>query len=65
MSDPRFATRFQTALDLFASGVQIRRQALRRDLPSASDAEIEKLLIDWLQTRPGAEHGDGPQPDRS
>jgi hypothetical protein len=53
--------RFQTALDLWATGVELRRQALRRRHPRASEAEIDHLLGTWLSERPGAEHGDGPQ----
>ena len=58
--EARLAERFQTALDLWATGVAIRRQALRRLHPNASDQEIDRLLIEWLHHRPGAEHGDGP-----
>ena len=54
--------RFRTALDLFATAVVIRRQALRREYPRASDREIEQLLNRWLATRPCAEYVDGPQP---
>ena len=55
--------RFQTTVDLWATGVALRRQAFRRQHPGASDAEIERLVMAWLAERPGAEHGDGPQPD--
>jgi hypothetical protein len=54
--------RFQTTLDLFATGVALRRQELRREHPGASEGEIEQLVNRWLATRPGAEYGDGPQP---
>lgn len=54
--------RFQTTLDLWATAVAIRRQALRREYPEASSDQIEQLLNRWLATRPGAEFGDGPQP---
>jgi hypothetical protein len=54
--------RFQTTLDLWATAVAIRRQALRREHPEASSDQIEQLLNRWLATRPGAEYGDGPQP---
>jgi hypothetical protein len=57
--------RFQTTLDLWATAVLLRRQALRREHPEASDAQIEQLLNRWLTTRPGAEYGDGPQPATS
>ncbi|MBY0493579.1 MAG: hypothetical protein K2Y23_05150 [Cyanobacteria bacterium] len=54
--------RFQTALDLWVTAVALRRQALRREHPDASDTQIQHLLHRWLTTRPGAEYGDGPQP---
>lgn len=34
------------------------RQSLRRRYPHADDAEIKRLMNEWLLTRPGAEHGD-------
>jgi hypothetical protein len=37
----------------------MRRAQLRREYPDATDEEIEGLLVTWLRTRPGAEHGDG------
>lgn len=52
--------RLYTAADLWATGVALKRRALRREQPNASDAEVEKLLGQWLQERPGAELGDGP-----
>ena len=55
--------RFRTTIDLWATGVTLRRQALRREKPEASDREIEMLLNRWLRERPGAEMGDGPQRD--
>jgi hypothetical protein len=53
------ATRLRTALDLCAFGESIRLAQLRREHPGASDEEIDGMLTAWLQTRPGAEHGDG------
>lgn len=61
--EPAARDRFQTTLDLWATGVALRRQALRREHPAASETEIERLLNQWLALRPGAEHGDGPQPE--
>jgi hypothetical protein len=52
------AARLRTALDLCELGESIRRAQLRREHPGATDEEIEALLVAWLQTRPGAEHGD-------
>jgi hypothetical protein len=34
------------------------RQNLRRAHPAVDAAAIEELLLAWLRTRPGAEHGD-------
>lgn len=51
---------FRMALDLFQAGVDVMRQNLRRRHPEAHDEEIERLLGDWLQERPGAEWGDCP-----
>ena len=52
------ALRLRTALDLYSLGESIRRAQLRREHPDATDAEIETLLVAWLEERPGAEHGD-------
>jgi hypothetical protein len=53
------AARLRTALDLCELGESMRRAQLHREHPDATDEEIETLLVAWLQTRPGAEHGDG------
>ncbi len=50
--------RLRLAFDLYAAGEAIMRQNLRRRHPEASESEIERLLVEWLQTRPGAEAGD-------
>jgi hypothetical protein len=52
------ATRLRTAFDLCELGESMRRAQLRREHPDATDEEIEALLVTWLETRPGAEHGD-------
>lgn len=54
------AQRFQTALALFELSVSMMRQRLRRKNPTASEAEIDRLLTVWLQDRPGAPGGDCP-----
>ena len=51
--------KMEATLDLADVAEQIMRQNLRRRHPGASEEEIERWLIDWLHTRPGAEHGDG------
>ena len=40
-------------------------QALRRAMPTATAAEIERLVNRWLAERPGAQSGDGPSPPLS
>jgi hypothetical protein len=52
------AERLRTALALFDDGVALMRQNLRRRHPELSADDIDRLLGDWLRTRPGAEHGD-------
>jgi hypothetical protein len=61
--DRRLIERFHTTVDLWATGVMLRRQTIRRNQPDASDETVDALLAKWLQERPGAELGDGPQPD--
>jgi hypothetical protein len=58
-SPEALAMRLRTALDLCELGESIRLAQLRRDHPEATDEEIEALLVAWLETRPGAEQGDG------
>ncbi len=53
------AERFRTTLELFELGEAMLRQKLRRKHPLASEAEIEAHVREWLERRPGAEHGDG------
>jgi hypothetical protein len=57
--------RFRTAVDLWATAVALRRQAIRRAEPALTEAEVERRLGLWLQERPGAELGDGPQPEQA
>ena len=52
------AGRFRAALELFETGVAMMRQKLRREHPEWSDTQLETRLGQWLQDRPGAEHGD-------
>ena len=58
-SPDALAIRLRTAFDLCELGESMRRAQLRREHPDATDEEIEALLVAWLETRPGAEHGDG------
>ena len=54
------AAAFRTTVDLFETGVAMKRQSLRRSHPDASEEEIERRLRHWLHERPGAEYGDSP-----
>jgi Rv0078B-related antitoxin len=49
----------QTILALFQAGILLKRQNLKRAYPQASEDEIDRHLKTWLETRPGAEQGDG------
>jgi hypothetical protein len=53
------AKRFQTTLALFELGEAMLRQKLKRKHPHATEAEINSYVREWLERRPGAEHGDG------
>jgi hypothetical protein len=54
------AERFRVVLDLFETGVHLRRETLRRAHPGITPSRLEELLGDWLRDRPGAREGDGP-----
>jgi hypothetical protein len=56
--DATAAERFRVALDLYATGEAMMRQRICREHPELSSSEVEDRLCAWLQTRPGAEHGD-------
>jgi hypothetical protein len=52
------ADNLRLAFDLFVAGEAMRRAQLRREHPTASEDEIEALLVAWLHERPGAPFGD-------
>jgi Rv0078B-related antitoxin len=52
------ASAFQESLDLFATGLALMRQNLRRRHANADEVTIDQLLNDWLLERPGAKLGD-------
>ena len=62
VASDRSVERFRMAVDCWQTGVALQRQRLVRLHPQASRQEIEALLNRWLQERPGAECGDGPDP---
>ena len=47
-------------MDLFAAGEGMMRLKLARDNPTLGVEAVEKLLVEWLRQRPGAERGDCP-----
>jgi hypothetical protein len=53
------AERFRTTLALFELGEAMLRQKLLRKFPQASETEIATRVREWIDRRPGAEHGDG------
>ncbi|MCK6555464.1 hypothetical protein L6Q96_12930 [Candidatus Binatia bacterium] len=61
----RMVERFRLTLDLFEFGAAMLRQRLRRTHPTASEAEIDAMVTEWLHRRPGAEGGDCPGRVRS
>ncbi|MFW6012391.1 MAG: hypothetical protein ACOC92_01635 [bacterium] len=60
--DAAVLERMRLTFDLFEASVQMQRLNLRRRHPEADDEEIERRLVEWLHTRPGAEHGDASGP---
>ena len=46
------------ALDFFEAGEDMMRMTIRRRLPHADQATVERTLDEWLRFRPGAENGD-------
>lgn len=60
--DPAVIARMRLTFDLFEAAEEMMRLNLRRRFPDAEDEEIERRLTEWLQTRPGAEHGDASGP---
>ena len=54
------AAAFRTTVDLFETGLAMKRQSLRRSHPDASEEEIERRLRLCLHERRGAEYGDSP-----
>lgn len=53
------AERVRLALDFYEAGEGMMRQQIRRRFPEADPPAVERMLVCWLRTRPGAEHGDG------
>ncbi len=54
----RMVERLRLAFDLYDLSERMLRQKLRRKHPEATESEIDAKIGEWLQHRPGAEHGD-------
>lgn len=52
------AARLRQAVEMHDLGVEMMRARLRREDPSLSEERLSARIAAWLQTRPGAEHGD-------
>lgn len=62
--DERVA-KLHLAFELFEAAEALMRQRLKREMPGASEDEIEAKIVAWLQDRPGAPHGDAPGTPRA
>ncbi|MFC7245770.1 hypothetical protein ACFQO7_25120 [Catellatospora aurea] len=58
MSENAAVRRLRLALDMYEVGEQMQRTRLRRQRPTATDAEIEALVRAWRVARPAAPVGD-------
>jgi hypothetical protein len=50
--------KLRLAFEMHELGCQMMRQNLLRQFPNETDEARERRFVAWLQTRPGAEHGD-------
>ena len=50
--------KLQLAFEMHEFGCAMMRQNLLRRFPSDSEEDHERRFVEWLQARPGAEHGD-------
>jgi hypothetical protein len=51
--------RLRAASELYECGLAMMEQRIRREHPTASDAEVAHLLLDWRLRRADAPEGDG------
>lgn len=60
--DPRpedLAAKLRSTCALADAARALKRAQLRLDHPAMGDDWVEAQLVSWIQSRPGAEHGDG------
>jgi len=60
MASERAAERLRLTISLFDLATGMLRQTLRRRSPTASEADLDRAVDDWMRRRRGAEHGDAP-----
>jgi hypothetical protein len=58
MREESDADRLRLALDMYEFGERMFRARLHRERPSATDADIEAAVQEWLSSRPDAPIGD-------
>jgi hypothetical protein len=58
MTGSATARRLRAVFEMYEFGEQMYRARLRRENPTATEAEIEVRVQAWRMSRPGAPHGD-------
>lgn len=52
--------KLRLAFEMHDLGCAMMRQNLIRRFPHESAEQLERRFLEWLHSRPGAEHGDAP-----
>ena len=52
--------RLRIALDMAATGIEMKRMQFRREQPEWDESQVAAAMRAWLQDRPGAPYGDYP-----
>jgi hypothetical protein len=58
------AEKLKRAMEISSLGLRMKWQTLRRDLPEATEADVQQLFEDWLYRRDSAPSGDCPGSQR-
>jgi len=59
VTDPDVASRLRSGFKLYALGLAMMRQNLRREFAHDTDAQIQQRLLEWRLRRRDAPDGDG------
>lgn len=59
VTDPDVASRLRSAFELYALGLAMMRQNLRREFANDTDEQIQQRLLEWRLRRRDAPDGDG------